>query len=268
MELKNINEYINKMQRTGSGKNTKSVGFSGATDLSEEGNGSISGYFATFHHDRADSYGEVIRRGSFLDSIRKRKEQGYPFPLCVQHNFEKVIGYVTDIGENDYGAYFTANFFPTELAQEYRMIVKAGCVFQFSFAFNILEKGKVQLADGSTATELRKLDLIEISLVVSPANDRAVLIDVKRERERALKYIEKMDLEKDPLFRCFREYEEKEGGKPGKDLHDVFFYEGLIMEARSDAATDPSYKVGEKKARRKKTVSLIQEKIREIKKRM
>ena len=33
-------------------------------DFSSGDHGEISGYFATFHHDHGDSYGDVIRKGA------------------------------------------------------------------------------------------------------------------------------------------------------------------------------------------------------------
>lgn len=160
-------------------------------DYKEEKSGKISGYFATFDHDKADSYGDVIRKGSFLNTIAERKKTGHPFPFCFNHNFDTIIGKVTDIGENSKGAYFTAEFFDTEKAQEIRNIVKSGVLWQFSFGYTVKEQGKVKLADGSTANELREIDLLEISIVLAPANPRATITDIKAELLDSIAKIEK-----------------------------------------------------------------------------
>lgn len=148
-------------------------------------NGSISGYFATFHHDHGDSYGDVIRKGAFAGTIERRKNTSHPFPLCFQHDFGTIIGWVTDIGEDNYGAYFTAKFFPTEKAQEIRNIVQSGVLWQFSFAFDVLDSREVIAGDGTRVRELRELELYEISIVLVPANPRAIVTDIKEFRNQA-----------------------------------------------------------------------------------
>jgi len=52
-------------------------------------------------------------------------------------------------------------------------------VYQFSFAYDVLDAGPVTLEDGVKANELRKLELYEISVVPIPANQNAVMTEVK-----------------------------------------------------------------------------------------
>jgi len=157
-----------------------------SVDFDSGKNGSISGYFATFHHDHGDSYGDVIRKGAFLGTIERRKKTGHPFPLCLNHDFSCIIGKVTDIHEDYTGAHFTAEFFPTERAQEIRETVKSGVLWQFSFAYDVLKAKKIKAEDGSTVNELQELELYEISVVLVPANSRATITDVKSGNEHTL----------------------------------------------------------------------------------
>ena len=153
---------------------------------SEGDAGTISGYFSTY--DRIpDSYGDVIAKGAFTETIAKRKESGHPFPLCWNHDLNIIIGSVdpADIEDTDKGPLMMAKFFNSELAQEKREIVKSGVVFQFSYAYDILEAGPVELEDGVKANELRKLDLFEISIVPIPANQNAVMTDIKAGRRNS-----------------------------------------------------------------------------------
>lgn len=148
--------------------------------------GTISGYFSTY--DRMpDSYGDVIAKGAFTETIAKRKESGHPFPLCWNHDLNLIIGSVNpeDIQDTDKGPLMTASFFNSELAQEKREIVKSGVVFQFSFAYDVLEAGPTELEDGTKANELRKLDLFEVSIVPIPANQNAVMTEVKAGRRNS-----------------------------------------------------------------------------------
>ena len=153
---------------------------------SEEDSGKISGYFATY--DRIpDSYGDVIAKGAFTETIAKRKESGHPFPLCWGHDLDQIIGavYPEDIEETEKGPLMTASFFNSPLAQEKREIVKSGVVYQFSFAYDILDADVVTLEDGTKAQELRKLDLFEVSIVPIPANPRAEVTDIKAGRRNS-----------------------------------------------------------------------------------
>ena len=153
---------------------------------SEGDAGTISGYFSTY--DRIpDSYGDVIAKGAFTETIQKRKESGHPFPLCWNHDLNMIIGSVDpdDIKDTDKGPLMTASFFNSELAQEKREIVKSGVVYQFSFAYDVLEAGPVELENGVKANELRKLDLFEVSIVPVPANQNAVLTDIKAGRRNS-----------------------------------------------------------------------------------
>ena len=153
---------------------------------SDDDSGKISGYFATY--DRIpDSYGDVIAKGAFTETIHNRKESGHPFPLCWGHDLNQIIGavYPEDIEETEKGPLMTASFFNSPLAQEKREIVKSGVVYQFSFAYDILDAEIVTLEDGTKAQELRKLDLFEVSIVPIPANPRAEVTDIKAGRRNS-----------------------------------------------------------------------------------
>ena len=87
----------------------------------------------------------------------------------------------------------TASFFDTPLAQEKREIVKSGVVYQFSFAYDVLEAEPVELEGGAKANELRKLDLYEVSIVPIPANQNAVMTEVKAGRRNSKSDADKLE---------------------------------------------------------------------------
>ena len=140
--------------------------------------GTISGYFSTYDK-KPDSYGDIVAPGAFTETIKAREASGHPFPLCWNHDLDQIIGKVNEIEDTDKGPLMTASFFDTPLAQEKREIVKSGVVYQFSFAYDVLEAGPVELEDGTKANELRKLDLFEVSIVPIPANQNAVVTEIK-----------------------------------------------------------------------------------------
>lgn len=144
--------------------------------------GTVEGYAATF--DRIpDSYGDVIAKGAFADSLAAWAETGKPIPLLYGHSTDDPaynIGKVVEAREDDRGLYVVAEFDgENEKAQYVRKLVQEGRLYQFSFAYEVLDAGQVRLEDGTDAYELRKLNVFEVSLVQIPANQRAVVTGVK-----------------------------------------------------------------------------------------
>ena len=180
--------------------------------------GKISGYFSTY--DRIpDAYGDVIAPGAFTDTIQKRKESGQPFPLCWNHDLDQIIGSVDpeDIIDTDKGPLMTASFFDTPLAQEKRELVKSGVVYQFSFAYDVLEAGPTEIEEGVKAYELKKLDLFEISIVPIPANQNAVVTDVKSGKRNSKKDADAIKQAITLLQGVLGELEEAEDPEDGED---------------------------------------------------
>ena len=155
---------------------------------SADDSGTISGYFSTYDRE-PDSYGDIIAPGAFTETIQKRKESGHPVPLCWNHDLDQIIGSVDpdNITDTDKGPLMTASFFNTPLAQEKREIVKSGVVYQFSFAYDVEGWEEVELEDGRKANELTKLNLFEVSIVPIPANQNAVMTDIKSGRRNSRK---------------------------------------------------------------------------------
>ena len=144
--------------------------------------GAVEGYAATF--DRIpDSYGDVIAKGAFADSLKAWQEGGKPIPLLYGHSTDDPaynIGKVVEAHEDDKGLHVVAEFdADNEKAQYVRKLVQEGRLYQFSFAYEVLDGATVELEDGTEAYELRKMNLFEVSLVQIPANQRAVVTGVK-----------------------------------------------------------------------------------------
>jgi len=149
----------------------------------EKDTGTISGYFSTYDRE-PDSYGDIIAPGAFTETIKKREESGHPFPLCWNHDLNQIIGKVDSIVDTEKGPLMTASFFDTPLAQEKREIVKSGVVYQFSFAYDIRgwRRPTEEEEKAGIMNVLTELDLFEVSIVPIPANQNAVMTDVKSGR--------------------------------------------------------------------------------------
>lgn len=157
-------------------------------DMKAADNGKIAGYFSTYEVT-PDSYGDIIEKGAFTNTIAKRKATGHPFPLCFNHDFDKVIGTVDLIEDTDKGAYIEATFLDTELAQDVRKYVQSGAVYQFSFAYDVLKNRKPtaeEKANGVTNV-LQEVEVFEISVVTVPANTNAVVTEIKSVEETETK---------------------------------------------------------------------------------
>lgn len=222
-------------------------------ELKQDGAGSISGYFSTYDRE-PDSYGDVMAPGCFSETIKARKESGHPFPLCWNHDLNMIIGSVDpdDIRDTDKGPLMKAYFFDSPLAQEKREVVKSGVVWQFSFAYDVLDAGPVELEDGRKANELRKVDLFEVSIVPIPANQNAVMTEIKSEdpekkevAEVTVKIIPEIDEE------ALEEVMEKAGRRNRKSDEDII--KQIITLAQSlldevDEAEEPENGEDEAKA--------------------
>ena len=145
-----------------------------------EDNGGVEGYFSTYEKE-PDSYGDIIEPGAFTNTIEKRKAPGHPFPLCFNHDFDKIIGVVDSIEEKENGPFISAHFLDTELAQDVRKFVQSGAVYQFSFAYDVLKRrdpDDEEKIKGVTNV-LQEVEVYEVSIVTVPANQNAVVTDVK-----------------------------------------------------------------------------------------
>lgn len=142
--------------------------------------GIIAGYFSTYDKT-PDSYGDIIEPGAFTETLAKRKESGHPFPLCFNHDFSAVIGAVESIEDTEKGPYIEARFLETQLAQDVRKMLLSGAIYQFSFAYDVLDMRKPTAEEKAAGVEnvLTKLEVYEISVVTVPANQNAIATEVK-----------------------------------------------------------------------------------------
>lgn len=159
--------------------NTKTI-----TIEAKASGGSISGYASTWTRE-PDSYGDVVAKGAFAESIENIKASGKVLPLLFNHqgdDLKAFIGTVKELKEDDHGLFFNADFDDTDEGQRARQLAMDGRLAKFSFAYDVLEAAEVTLEDGRKANELRKLNIHEVSLVLYPANPDTSVISVKAGR--------------------------------------------------------------------------------------
>lgn len=149
-------------------------------EMKADESGIIEGYFSTYDKE-PDSYGDIIEPGAFTETIKKREETGHPFPLCFNHDFSAVIGAVDSIKDTEKGPYIKAHFLDTQLAQDVRKMLLSGAIYQFSFAYEVLDRRNPTKDEEKAGifNVLQKLEVFEISVVTVPANQNAVATEVK-----------------------------------------------------------------------------------------
>jgi uncharacterized protein len=162
----------------------------------------FSGYGAAFGN--VDSYGDVIQKGAFsayLDDVKSGK-QNWP-AMLMQHGGWGVsaddftpVGVYTDLSEDDFGLKTAGQLAPTPRGQEAYALMKMQprpAISGLSIGYYVCEAEK----GGKSANYdrlIKQINLVEISVVTFPANDKARIGAVKsaqdlteREFERLLR---------------------------------------------------------------------------------
>jgi HK97 family phage prohead protease len=130
----------------------------------------FSGYAATF--DSIDSYGDTILPGAFKRTLRGRDR-----PIRMRWNhFGPVIGLWTAIREDQSGLFVEGELTPGHtVADNVHASMKHGAVDGLSIGY--IAKQATKNEHGGR--NLREIDLVEISVVEEPADQGAVIGDVK-----------------------------------------------------------------------------------------
>lgn len=149
----------------------------------EESTGVITGYGSVFGN--VDSWGDVVEKGAFLRTIEQRK-----IPILWQHNSDEPIGLWDEISEDDYGLKMRGHLLIDDVAKakEAYALVKSGVVNGLSIGYI----PKNYSYDVENYRHISDVNLYEVSLVTFPANEKAIITDIKsddlniRRAEKAL----------------------------------------------------------------------------------
>ncbi len=157
----------------------------GEVKVTDEGEMTFSGYGAVFGN--VDSYGDVIAKGAFRDTLIKAKSSGQWPVMLSQHGFSEggstPIGVWTEMREDDTGLWVEGKFAPTPRGKEAHELLK----MKPRSAFNGLSIGfrakewAVRTQPDDPRRTLKAVDLLEVSLVTFPANSKARVLNVKSE---------------------------------------------------------------------------------------
>lgn len=152
--------------------------------------GSFEGYGAIFGN--VDSYGDVIEKGAFRDSLRAWQDKNKFPPMLLQHGGGMFggtaedllpVGKYTSMEENSKGLKVQGQLFAlgTEKGQYLYEGLKSGALDGLSIGY-VPKKFVMGTKPGEPRRKLQEIDLRELSIVTFPANDRATISGVKAAR--------------------------------------------------------------------------------------
>jgi HK97 family phage prohead protease len=149
--------------------------------------GTFSGYGAVFGN--VDSYGDVIEKGAFKDTLREWEGRGKLPPMLLQHgggffgggaDDMLPIGKWNSMEENSKGLKAEGQLFAmqTERGQYLYEGLKSGTLDGLSIGYEVKEF-VAGTKPGEPRRKLTSVDLWELSVVTFPANDKARVGAVK-----------------------------------------------------------------------------------------
>lgn len=147
--------------------------------------GVFSGYASKF--GGVDSYGDTIIKGAYVKTITDRKR-----PIAMRWNhYGPVIGKWTSIVEDENGLFVEGELTQGHsVASDVYASLKHGAVTGMSIGYRAVN----QKENATGGVDLYEIDLIEISVVESPADLSAQIGDVKSviDEAKSLKEVEKL----------------------------------------------------------------------------
>ncbi|MCE7028932.1 HK97 family phage prohead protease [Jiella avicenniae] len=157
--------------------------------------GHFSGYASVW--DVVDSYREKVAPGAFVASLAETAAKGRTLPILWQHRTDEPIGQWDVLKEDQHGLYGEGTLWLDEAP--YARLAKrgmgAGAITGLSVGYYVKDSS---FDETTRIRTLKQVDLVEASIVTTPANDEARVDTVKaklaagetiteREFERLLK---------------------------------------------------------------------------------
>ena len=143
---------------------------------------SFEGYASTWTQT-PDSYGDIVEKGAFADTLLALKDSGKSLPVLWAHEYydpDSFVAKVVDIEEDDHGLRVRGVFFDDPESLKVHRLIQEKVVSEMSFAFDIEDSEQVTV-DGLQVRKLKKLNLYEVSIVMFGANSDTSIESVKGE---------------------------------------------------------------------------------------
>lgn len=155
-----------------------------ADTTADAGEMKFSGYGAVFGN--VDSWGDIVAKGAFAESIKSAKSTGKWPAMLVSHNgYNMPVGVWTDMKEDDHGLWVEGKLANTERGREVHELLKMQprpAISGLSIGYVAKDYTLHERTKSSDARRtLKAVDLHEVSFVTWPANDKARVVNVKSE---------------------------------------------------------------------------------------
>jgi HK97 family phage prohead protease len=147
-----------------------SVNHSNISVKSIDQNGVFEGYASVFNV--TDEQNDLIKFGAFRKSILRPNR----IKLLWQHNTSEPIGVIEYLKEDSYGLYMKAKLLlDVPKAKEAYYLIKSGAISGLSIGYRIEDFNY----DACGVRSIKRLTLLEVSIVTFPANKEANITEVK-----------------------------------------------------------------------------------------
>ena len=134
--------------------------------LKDESKGIFEGYASVF--DGVDSYGDTIVRGAYKKTLENR--QRLP-QMLYNHDRNWIIGKWVEMSEDSKGLYVKGELTPGHsISSDVYASMKHGTLDGMSIGYRVPKGGMEETDD---VRVLKQIDLIEVSVVTTPADDHA-----------------------------------------------------------------------------------------------
>lgn len=142
--------------------------------------GFFSGYGAVFGN--VDWYNDVILPGAFAKSLEKWAGKNKMPPVLWNHSSNEPIGVYTKLVEDERGLYVEGKLLVDDVpkAKSTHALLKAGAIDGLSIGYRTVKSSYNEKTD---IRELIELDLGEVSIVTTPANEQSLITSVKSKLE-------------------------------------------------------------------------------------
>lgn len=186
-----------------------------------EGDGLKDGQFTAYASvfGNVDSYGDIVDKGAFTDTLKEWGEKDAPIPLLWGHDIFDMfnnIGHLEEAKEDDHGLLVKGQFDlenPNGV-QAYKL-VKQKRVTDLSFAFDVIDAAEEKKDGDQVVNHLKALKLWEVSVVPIGANPETEFVGVKSALSAALRKVKSEEEGTDTSSEFSEEENEGEEEKDG-----------------------------------------------------
>lgn len=142
-----------------------------------KGTGFLAGYMSTFNNK--DLMNDVIRQGAFKKTLKERTPR-----VLFNHDQGVPIGKIIDAFEDDIGLFAIIQLnLDVQAAKDVFSHFEFGALDSFSIGFELLRFELIEGDDDDNflfAFDIFEVRLFEVSAVAIPANDEAVVLEIKK----------------------------------------------------------------------------------------